>query len=168
MGTALGGRYPGGMRLVQIFDSNVLERFALGVMPRQAAQSRDDIDLLGESAPPAIGFRLGRQDGVHDRLLVGAQQSAETFVWLALGVDPKLVEKDSTATPLRCKRNDLSGCWTGTPAVIRETATPASTRHIAKFSRKPFASVIRRPSVISQRMTGLSSEPTRTGVSNVT
>jgi hypothetical protein len=48
----------------------VLERFALGVQARQAAIRHDGLDLLGEDATPAIGFRLGRQDGVHDRLLV--------------------------------------------------------------------------------------------------
>src|SRR5208282_3036849 len=54
------------------------------------------------------------------------------------------------------------GCRTGMPVVIRETSTPTSLRHDAKLSRKLFASVIRRPSVISQPITGLATDPTPT------
>jgi hypothetical protein len=68
------------MRRVEELDENNVERFALGVMPRQAEQLHDGLDLLGEDAPPTIGFRLGRQDGVDYSLLVVAQESDETLV----------------------------------------------------------------------------------------
>ena len=79
--------------LVNICDHHLLERQA-----RRRAESGREFSRwsrpLGEDAPSAIGFRLGRQDGVHDRLLVVAQQPDETLVQLAFGVDAKVAEED--------------------------------------------------------------------------
>jgi hypothetical protein len=47
------------MRRVRVFNEDVLERFMLGVALSQAAHSHDGVDLLGEGATPAMGFRLG-------------------------------------------------------------------------------------------------------------
>jgi hypothetical protein len=65
---------------IQKLDQNVLEHFALGVGARQSAQLHDGLNLLGENTTPAIGFRLGRQDRVHDRLLVVARQQPLAIV----------------------------------------------------------------------------------------
>jgi hypothetical protein len=67
------GRIGIGMRRVRVFNDDVLERFMLGVALSQAAHFHDGVDLLGEGATPAMGFRLGGQGGVNDLLFVGAR-----------------------------------------------------------------------------------------------
>jgi hypothetical protein len=95
--------------VVQIFDQDVSERLLLGIGARQAAHLDDGLNLLSDETTPAIGFRLGRKDGVHDRPLVVPQQPDETLVRLALGVGAKLATKDLDRDALlACERNDLS------------------------------------------------------------
>jgi hypothetical protein len=71
------------VRPIRELDHDVLKRFALSVGAQQATVS---IFFLGEGAPPAIGFRLGPQDGVHDLLFVGARpQPLDTSLGRRLG-----------------------------------------------------------------------------------
>ena len=67
-----------GMGLIQILDHDVPERLGLSARARQAAHLHDGFDLLREETTPAIGLRLGHDEGVDDRLPIIAQQSDET------------------------------------------------------------------------------------------
>lgn len=93
-----------GKGLIQILDDDVPERLGLSGRPRQAAHLHNDLDPLGQETTPAIGLRLGLQEGVNDGLPVVAQQSDET-----LGTNAKLAEKDlDRDAPLLCESDDFS------------------------------------------------------------
>jgi hypothetical protein len=62
------------------YSTTVRERLALGFSPRQPPHGHDDLALHGEGAVPVIGFRLGRQDRVSDRLLVVASPQPHGIV----------------------------------------------------------------------------------------
>ena len=81
------------MGLIPIPDHEVPERLGFSVTPREAAHLHDRLDGLSEETTKAIGFRLGLEEGVDDRLPVIAQ-SDESLDRLAFGVNVKLAEID--------------------------------------------------------------------------
>jgi hypothetical protein len=119
--------------LIQILDHDVLEGFALS-----DARLHDGLDLLGEDATPPMGFRLG-QDRVHDRLLVVAQQSDETLVRLACGVDAKVAEEDPERdAALSGERDGLSaGHMSPTAPAGRALPAAIATRYDRSHKSEP-------------------------------